>query len=668
MKSRLTLVASACLLGLNCQQAIAEHTANSDKNRQLTDIESITVLGKTNTEDAELGGISLKDLAVNSHVVGRAEIERLRFVDPDEFLDRIPGETQVRNLRIPDGGKSYTIPMLEGMPMENPYQGATQRLNRTNTFDIERVEIIKGPASALYPNNAFGGVVNVVSRQPPKQTETQASVEAGDFNRLRLGANTGGTYNNIGYFFSANSRNLDGLREESKNDRQQASGKLVFNPTDITRITTRFEYLDENVVARGDLTAEQLEQDPTQAGGLSSSTDLQQNTLSAKVEHLLESGKLDANLVRREKDTVGQSRFRGPQDENDLAYSGKLTYKHELDDSSVIVGTDYYAGTEDVKQFERNDSDLTGAFTPYENDLTVQAYFAQYQVQATDKLTLTAGLRHEDIEISSSLYAGQQADFADTSPKLGLTYQVSANNSVWFGVSDGFYAPSAGHLFDLDDGNPELKPEEARNIEFGFRGSWHNWQYDSSIYQNKISNYLVTQEFTRTVDDTEEEYELTTNAGKVNIQGIETVLEYAPKDAKWRAGLTHTFTDNSYDSFVQSTPGADDDLSGKILRRSPDHHLNLRLAWLPMEGLSAELEADMYSHYFADAVNSAESKFTRGDRINLRVDYRLEHWRIWLHGLNLTDTMEDRATYSRGTMKFRTIDGRTFYAGASYTF
>jgi outer membrane receptor protein involved in Fe transport len=58
--------------------------------------------------------------------------------------------------------------MLDGMPLESPYEGATQRLDRVNTFDIQRVEVIKGPASALYPNNAFGGIVNVVSRYQPR--------------------------------------------------------------------------------------------------------------------------------------------------------------------------------------------------------------------------------------------------------------------------------------------------------------------------------------------------------------------------------------------------------------------------------------------------------------------------------------------------------------------
>lgn len=665
MNKKLPLLAGAIALGLNSTYVNAQNAENTQQ--KYSNIESITVLGKAATEDAELGGINLKALPINTHVVGKAEIERLRFVDPDEFLDRIPGETQVRNLRIPDGGKSYTIPMLDGMALESPYEGATQRLDRVNTFAIERVEVIKGPASALYPNNAFGGIVNVVSRNAPLTPETQISIEAGDFNRLRAGLSTGGRVEELGYFFDANTRSLDGARDETVNDRDQISGKLTYQLTDTTRLATRLEYFDENKVARGDLTAEELDTDPTQAGSLSSSENLTQNMLSIKLEHLFESGKFDINLVRREKDTIGESRFRGPQDENDLGYSAKVMYRHDLDNASFIVGYDSYRGEQDVEQYARGDSELQGEFDAYINDLEIDAYFSQYQFNANEKLMLTAGIRNEDITLSSTLYT-DKAKFSDFAPKLGLTYQLNFNHMLWLGISEGFYAPSLSNLFDPEEGNQGLNPEEAQNIELGFRGHFGDWHYDTSIYRNDISNYLVTQEFVRTVDGLEEEFERTTNAGKVSIKGIETVIEYTPKNTNWRLGLTHTFTRNTYDSFIQSVAGADDDLSGKVLRRSPDHHLNARVAWLPIDNLTLELEGDFYSAYFADNENSPESKFTRGERINLRADYQLKQWRIWLHALNLTDTMEDRATFSRNTMSFRTIDGRTIYAGASYTF
>jgi len=674
------LYAEARSVPPNKEQAPNAKSAKSAKSTKSTNrIETITVLGSSNVSEADLAGIELNALPINTHVVGRIEIERLKFVDPDELLDRIPGETQVRNLRIPDGGKGYTIPLLDGVPLENPYEGATQRMDRVNTNDIERVEVIKGPASALYGNNAFGGVINVVSRRPPQEWQGSAAMEWGSFNRSRTDFTLAGSEDDVGVFFNINHRHLDGEREGVKDDRKQASTKLVYDVSDSTELSIRGEYLEEEFVERGDLTAEQLAADPKQVGGLNSSTDLEQTTLAVQLRHvfsagLLEDGQLQANLVRREKDTIGLSRFRGPQDENDVGYSVRLLYSQALQSDNLAFGYERYDGEQDTQQFARDDVNLTGEFTAFENDLTINAYFGQYVLNPVEPLSISLGVRHERIELASTFY-DQQANFSDTSPKLGLTWQFTAQHRAWLGVTKGFYAPDVGSLFDVDDGNPDLKPEEAENREIGFRGAFKNVfeglalagevSYDISFYDMDITNYLVTQEF---VNPDGSEFERTTNAGAVSIRGVESVIEYQPANANWRLGLTHTYTNNTYDSFVQSTPGASDDLSGKILRRSPKHHVNVRAAWLPTDALSVELEVDMYSEYFADNANSAESAFTRDERVNLRLDYQLDDWRLWLHGLNLTDTLEDRATFSRGVMRFRTANGRTFYAGASYHF
>ncbi len=632
--------------------------------KDLTNIERVTVIGKASSKNASLGGINLKALPINSHVVHFEELDRLKFVDPNEFLDRIPGETQVRNLRIPNGGKSYTIPMLDGMPLESPYEGATQRLDRVNTSDIERIEVIKGPASALYGNNAFGGVVNVVSNSAPEEFEAKVSIETGQYNRLRTGVNLGGKADKFGYFFDANIRQLDGMRDEAKNDKDQLSGKLSYelNANDI--ISTRIEHIAESVNTRGDLTQEQIDNNPTQAGKLSSSYELKQEAISVRAQLEIGMGDLDMQLARREKETNGVSRFRGPQDENDLGYTARVVYFLPLDSSGITLGTDIYAGDIKTKQYDRKDLNFAGDYTEYSSSLNINAYFAQYQIELMTHLNLIAGLRYEDINITASNYS-EEANFDDLAPKLGLTYQVNSDSLLWFGASRGFYAPHMSHLFSPKSGNPDLKPEEALNIELGYRGSYENWAWDMSIYHNDISNYLVTQEL---MDGQGNEYEHTSNAGQVNVKGVESVFEYTPDSDNWRLGLTHTYARNTYDSFVQSTPGAKDDLSGKELRRSPKHHANVRFAWLSVEDLVIELEADLYSRYYADDANSQEAEFTRGERLNLRVSYDINNWSLWVHGLNLTDTIEDRATYSRGKMKYRTSDGRSIYAGVAYQF
>lgn len=651
-----------------CSLILANVSYASDSNRQ---IETITVLGSSANTEANLAGINLKDLPLNAHVVGRTEIERIRFVDPDELLDRIPGETQVRNLRIPNGGKSYTLAFVDGVPIESPYEGATQRLDRVNTFDIQRIEVIKGQASALYPNNVFGGVVNVITRDIPKTPHASVSAEAGNFNRQRFSVSLGsalgnsGVLSNLGYSLNVNNRRLDGLREGSKNDRDAASLKLVYDLGEKTRITTRLERFEETTEFRGDLTAEQIREDRRQAGSLSSATELEQDTLSIALKHSFASGELNAVALNRTKDTVGQSRFRGPQDEQDEAVNINANYRHDFDNASITVGVDTYRGDIDTKAFDRGDTQLDGPFTAFNTQLDIDAYYAQYHTELTRDLTLTAGVRYEDITLSSDAGDNQQAEFDDLAPKLGLNYKVSDNTQIWAAISDGFYAPSLDNLFDADNGNPSLNPEEAQNIEIGIRGSLGNWAYDSSFYHNEIENYLVTEEL---VDANGDEFELTTNAGQVTVKGIETVIEYTPSEASWRVGVTHTYADNKYDSFIQSTPGAVDDLTGKQLSRSPKHHLNARIAWEPMVNFTAELEGDFYSSYFSDDANSEAGRFTRDERINLRFSYAKDNWRLWANVLNISDTLEDRATFSRGNLSFRTVDGRSYYAGVSYQF
>lgn len=631
------------------------------------DIESITVLGKSAVANATHGGVDVKLLPINVHVVNREEIERLRFVDPNELLDRIPGETQVRNLRIPNGSKGYTIVLVDGMPIENPYGGATSRLTRLNTADIERVEIFKGPSSALYGNNAFGGVVNLITRSNGAENSHKVHVEKGDFGRTRFGINSSGSFGDVGYFFDANSRRLDGLRADSKDDKDQFSSKLAYDLNDDTSLNARIEYLDEFAVARGDLTALQIKDDKTQTGSLASSEKVQQTLAALQAIHEFEQSSLTISLANRLQKSQGLSRFSGPKDSRDRGIMAKIGYLYQLESGNFVVGAEHYNGNEDVRAYGRKDINMSGDYISQYNEFDDLAVFYQHHWQIDSQWSLDLGARYEKITLAAKQNnEKQKTSFEDISPKLGLSYQVNDNNRLWFGLSQGFYAPHLDDVFniDADSSSPDLSPEKSNNIELGIRGSKGAFSYDTSIYFNRISDYLVSQEFVRS---DESEYEKTTNAGRVSIRGIESVVEYRLNDS-WRFSVTHTYTDNTYDKFVQSTIGASDDLSGKTLRRSPAHHYNTRIAWSPTQGLNIELEGDFYSSYYADHANSPMALFTRDERVNLRVNYQYDAWRFWVNGLNLTDTLEDRATYSRGRMKFRTIDGRTIYGGFSYEF
>jgi outer membrane receptor protein involved in Fe transport len=116
---------------------------------------------------------NLEEVPAAVSVIDTEEMETVKFVDSrKELLKRIPGYSMIRNLRIPMGGKNYTINLIDGLAVSSAFgSGTIGSADDTNTFDIERIEVVKGPASALYGSNALGGVINVITRKPPKEPE-----------------------------------------------------------------------------------------------------------------------------------------------------------------------------------------------------------------------------------------------------------------------------------------------------------------------------------------------------------------------------------------------------------------------------------------------------------------------------------------------------------------
>lgn len=636
-------------------------------------LETVTVIGHAKSFSPELGGIELDSLPINSIIIGKDEIERIRFVSPDELLDRIPGESQVRNFRIPNGGKSYTLAFLDGLPIESPYEGATQRFNRINTHDIKQIQVFKGPISALLPNNLLGGAINVISKDSALKRSSQIWLEQGTFDRTRFGFSQSGPLvkDKLGYFVDINKQDYSGMRKQGKNDRDQFSGKLSYKINDNQKLDVRAEYFAEDTVARSDLTAEEIQKDKTQAKKVNSAEDLKQKTLSLTHTQDYDWGAVTASLLKRNKATIGISRFRGPQDSDVDSTQAQIVSRYNLNhqesdgSNNVIFGISYYGDDNKVKQYKRGDNQLTGSFESIKSGLKITSAYLQHQIAATSKLVVTSGIRYEDIKMESqNKTANTEKDshrFKKAAPKLGITYNLNESEQIWFGAGQGFYAPQLSHLYGKT-GNPDLKPEEANHLELGFRGSYSAWHYNTSFYHQVITNYLVTQEFVENGNDVER----TTNAGKVKVRGIESVIEYAPNDQIWRIALTHTYAKNNYVQF-NSTKG---DFSGNEMARSPKHHANIRLAIEPMNELLVELETDLYSTYYSDDNNSNKGRFKRDERINLRFNYTSNQWGYWLNANNLTDTVEDRASYRahKGSMSFRTADGRNIVAGVSYQF
>jgi len=643
-----------------------------------SDVSTIAVVGGIESPDV----VRLKNLPVTSVVIGSEELNKVKFTNPTELLNRIPGVSMSRNLRIPRGDKGYTIPLVDGFSLRNPYRGSISQIEDNNIEDIERIDLIYGPSSALYGSNAFGGVVNVITAEPPEEQENRVWVEAGDHDRLRTGASTTGTLKDtglgdVGYVLDISRWDIGGYRNNTDDDRTTGSGKLVFHPTNVSKLWVRGEYLDRVSKTPHSLTQAQFneneKQSPARFGRPPLDSFSDSETHSASIGYVTETahGEFKTGFSYRNDKGFNYAGFRDPNDFDLVDMDFKTQYRHDFKKGNELTAS-LTTGLEIVKHTNETVSftDETKATVDEDEniDFLVYAPFAQLELFPFEKTKVTLGLRYEEIkyEVKDNLDSSRDDErkFAEWAPKLGVTYDLNPDHMIFAGISRGFAPPSDGSLFSDVNADPSLDAEIADNYEIGMRGDFASMplSYDVALYYLNITDFIVSEDLgfgqTRPI-----------NAGKVNFRGLEAQLAYTPIDYL-KFDVAYTFARNK---FVEYTNRGTEN-SGNFMSSSPKHHVNARMTLTPMENLDVELEMDVLGSYYTNNTNDAdpEGKYTRDNLYNLRVSYETGPIETWFTVLNLTDekhaTRVSYSTRGAGSRSFTPGDARTIYMGMAYNF
>ena len=143
---------------------------------------------------------SLKEVPARISLINSSTIEATPSQQLDDILRYVPGITVNRSsgiytqrpmvtLRGLSGDEqSRTLVLMNGVPINTSDEGGVN-WNRINPYDIERIEVFKGPGSSLYGNNAMGGVINLITKKPVKPREGYAGISYGTYNTLRQDLN-----------------------------------------------------------------------------------------------------------------------------------------------------------------------------------------------------------------------------------------------------------------------------------------------------------------------------------------------------------------------------------------------------------------------------------------------------------------------------------------------
>ena len=678
---------------------------------QPTPLQEVVITG---TREAE----PLSQVPASVGVIRAEAIRQTAPTHPGQLLSQVPGvavavtngEGHTTAIRQPFTTAPVYLYLEDGIPIR-----ATGFFNHNALYEVNlpqagRVEVTRGPGTALYGSDAIGGIVNVMTRMPSTQAGLDANAELGSYGwrRLMLGGDTG-----AGRFGAArldlNFTHTDGWRDATAYDRQSGTLRWDTGIGSDAALKTVFGFsrIDQQTGANSPLPMADYLNNPTTNYRPIAFRKVDALRLSTNYEReFAGGGLLSVTPYVRDNSMDLLASFALPSDPTVFNTSNRslgLATKWRQDLSGawkprLIAGLDM-----EISPGERTENRInptvsgTGAtrlysaYTVgsriYDYDVTFKSVspYLHGEVSPMDALRLTAGLRYDHLGYSldnridqpfvkatgASAWYGQVADtsvnFSHWSPKFGATWAFNPLHSGWIGYSHGFRAPSESQLFrpsvatsasaatSLARLSLNLKPIKADQLEFGLRGSSGLINYEAVAYNLIKRDDLVSQR------DLATDVSTSVNAGKTQHRGIELGLgwQFLPS---WRADAAFSYAKHTYVDWVTATA----DFSGKEMEAAPRVLANTRLTWQPSPGSFAQLEWVRIGSYYLEASNSPTyGKYPGHDLFNLRAGWSFNrHLGVFARLYNLTDKRwADSAQVSSNTAVYSPGMPRTLYGG-----
>ncbi len=457
--------------------AIAE-----EAERELAPMRVSAEQDKPVQQRTELGKLTAAT-PVSGTVVSRQDLDDLQLVNNLlELGKRVPGISMIRNMRIPDGGKLYTENRIDGMRAINTNTSVFDEVDMTN---IDRIDVITGPASALYGSGALGGTISVYTRQPPHEFEAKLAQEVGSwgFQRTQGNAGTSMADGRFGVIVTGSTMDNDGWRRNHAAANQDSAAehkngqaiKSLLRLTDSTKLTLGYDRLHYDYRWAGTLRMTKFDQDWRQSedGTYGQSLD-DYETTGARLQQLVgERGELTLSYGRITDDSTNYGGA-GSGGANNVI----------CDDASALAGVLAAGTTVKCRAVNNNSAAVT-------NTLKKGTNTAQ---------TTTAMYRQEFDFAKSTLYVGSDMIEIDSdSATYNNTFNaLQAQTGMWAQGS----LSSAGSVTNEKDTTPfvhyEFSPIDRLRFHVGERFGKNAYTVDDRTAANKDVAKTYTGNVART--------------------------------------------------------------------------------------------------------------------------------------------------------------------------
>ena len=521
-------------------------------------------------------------------VVSHRKLKYLNPKDVSEVLKYSPSVTindfgslgAQKTIQMRGSTASQVLVLIDGRPINSPRSGDAD-LNNIPLEDIERIETLRGAASSLYGSSAMGGVVNIITKEPPdKGQETEISSSLGTYRTFQERLSYGAKLRNFGYRLNTGYQSSEGHRDNAEFNAKDASAKLTyeFNPHNLLTLNSGF-YKDKlgtpGTITSPDLNDKQMDR--------KNFLDLFWEVKPWEDKDIELSSRIYQNYDRLEFVETPEPLDKTTHSTKSRALN--LKYNHKISELyRLIFGLDLTDN--------HNDSSKTA-----KHHYAARAGYLENQFQLWEKLNLNLGLRLDNYSNFGS----------NASPSLSLLYKLKGEAKFNFLIARSFRAPTFNDLYwpatGVEEGNPNLQPEKGITFELGIEKEFSKFFKTGLTYFRSDYDKLIKWQQDPIIWRPK-------NIDAATIQGLEQEVSISPLD--------YLDIKMSYAYLL-----AKDDKTHKFLIYQPKHKASLSLNYKGKAGLNVGLEGQFVDRSFDNAANSRYVK--RYYVLGLRISQKLNN-------------------------------------------
>ena len=678
---------------------------------------------------AELSDNSLYKLPLSASVIDEEVIKNRDAQHIEDILFTIPninystGSSRGKFLQIRGIGErsEFTEPVNYSVGVIIDGIDFTGISLAASTFDIEQIEVLKGPQGTIYGANALAGLVNIVSKKPEETFHSEILGSFSEFNGRSLGfVFTGPLNENSGFRFGVKKYESDGFiknqhlqTDETNNiDEFVSRFKLYMDSNDqLLEVNLIYSDVDNGYDAFSlDNTRITLSDDPGHD---------RQETFSGSLKYLKEFTKINVEVLLSFADSDLEYGY-------DEDWSNTGICDQTSCDSNVFGFDWWYSSfdnyirnnenfTLDTRLLSKGNNDwvlglyyrnqkinLVREYTYLENNFKSSfdteniALYGQYKYPFSETFDIEFGLRIESRDADyidnngpapdgffciaiypkpeSCLFNNEYNNSEDFwGGKIVFKNQISDNLLSYFLISKGYKPGGINIEGNVSNENLKYDSETMINYEIGFKGNLNkNFLFQTSIFYQDREDVQTKQSIVKSINSDEQGglcpcsfTDYIGNAVKGSNYGLETELIWLINnkiDLFFNLGLLETEF-NNYLSFSHVDSdlenGTPVNLNGREQSHAPRYQLSLGINYKITDDLFIKFDIEAKDEfYFSDRHNVQSDDYVL---FNLLLGYQKESWEFNIFGKNLSD--EDYQT--RGFGSFGN-DPRKFYATEPY--